>query len=171
MVIQTVPYRLEIEHDGRKYDVAIPALSVPKCTNCEAISIDDEADRQIDAAFRRVARLLSPEEIRRGRTDAGYNQQVFADCLGVAVSTVSRWENGVQIQQRFHDGVIRAFFALPELQRFLANLHGVATSPAFSMVQGAGTNTHIQPAIQLPTICRYAPAGTRRLTEQATTVK
>ena len=39
--------------------------------NCQSISIDDEADREISAAFRRAARLLEPEEIRQGRERLG----------------------------------------------------------------------------------------------------
>ena len=61
MQLATVSYATTIERDGRAYHVEIPALTVPQCGNCQAISIDDEADRQISAAFRRDARLLAPE--------------------------------------------------------------------------------------------------------------
>ena len=125
VVLATVPYTIPIAHDGRKYEVALPSLSVPKCGNCGAISIDNEADRQIDKAFRRVAGLLSQEEIREGRKKLGYEQQEFADLLGISASTLSRWETGAQVQQRFHDGILRAIFVLPALRLFLAELHGI----------------------------------------------
>jgi DNA-binding transcriptional regulator YiaG len=126
MALATVPYRIQIDHDGKKYDVHIPALSVPKCANCGALSIDDAASEQIDNAFRQEANLLTPAEIRQGRIDAGFPQQEeFAKCFGVGVSTVSRWETGAQVQQRFHDGMLRAFFEIAELRTFLAALHGV----------------------------------------------
>jgi putative zinc finger/helix-turn-helix YgiT family protein len=126
MALATVPYDIRIDHDGKKYDVHVEDLSVPKCANCGAISIDDDASEQIDAAFRQQAKLLTPSEIREGRLKLGFHQQQeFAKCLGVAVSTLSRWETGAQIQQHFHDGVLRAFFAVPELRIFLASLHGV----------------------------------------------
>lgn len=117
--IAVVPYEVQVDHDGRKYRVEIAALSVPKCSNCGTISIDVEADKQIDAAFREVAGLLKPEQIRAGREELGLNQQEFADVLGIAASTLSRWENGVQVQQRSLDRFVRAFFNVPALREHL----------------------------------------------------
>ena len=111
--LATVPYAATIEHDGRTYRVAIPALTVPQCANCQAISIDDEADQQISAAFRTEARLLAPEEIRQGRENLGLTQKQFASLLGVGESTISRWETGAQIQQRAMDRFLRLCFASP----------------------------------------------------------
>jgi putative zinc finger/helix-turn-helix YgiT family protein len=113
MQLATVPYAITIEHDGRTYQVEIPALTVPQCANCRAISIDDEADRQISAAFRREARLLTPEEIRAARERLGLTQKQFAHLLGVGEATVSRWETGAQIQQRALDRFLRVCFASP----------------------------------------------------------
>lgn len=108
-----MPYATTIEHDGRTYRVEVPALTVPRCANCQAISIDDEADRQISAAFRREARLLAPEEVRRGREKLGLTQKQFAALLGVGEATISRWETGAQIQQRAMDRFLRVCFASP----------------------------------------------------------
>jgi putative zinc finger/helix-turn-helix YgiT family protein len=113
MHLATVPYATTIEHDGRAYPVVIPALTVPQCGNCKAISIDDEADQQISAAFRREARLLTPEEIREGREKLGLTQKQFANLLGVGEATVSRWETGAQIQQRALDRFLRVCLASP----------------------------------------------------------
>ncbi len=113
MKLTTVPYAVTIEHDGRAYRVEIPDLSVPQCAQCGAISIDDEADQQISAAFRRHARLLPPEEIRSGREQLGRTQKEFASLLGVGEATVSRWETGAQIQQRAMDRFLRLCFASP----------------------------------------------------------
>jgi putative zinc finger/helix-turn-helix YgiT family protein len=113
MDVATIPYVTTIEHDGRAYRVEIPALTVPRCTNCQAISLDDEADRQISATFRREARLLSPEEIRLGREKLELTQKQFASLLGIGEATVSRWETGAQIQQRALDRFLRLCFASP----------------------------------------------------------
>src|SRR5260370_42679374 len=107
MHLATVPYAMTIEHDGRSYRVEIPALTVPQCGNCQALSIDDEADQQISAAFPRAARLLTPEEIRQGREKLALTQKQFANLLGVGEATVSRWETGAQIQQRAMDRFLR----------------------------------------------------------------
>jgi putative zinc finger/helix-turn-helix YgiT family protein len=113
MHLATLAFATTIEHDGRAYRVEIPALTVPQCTNCQAISIDDEADQQISAAFRREAKLLAPEEIRQGREQLGLTQKQFANLLGVGEATVSRWETGAQIQQRAMDRFLRVCLASP----------------------------------------------------------
>lgn len=64
VALTPVPYRTTISHDGREYSVYIPDLVVPKCGHCQEIAFDDEANRQIDLAFRREANLFTPEEIR-----------------------------------------------------------------------------------------------------------
>jgi len=132
--LATVPYTVQIDHDGRKYTVTIPDLVVPRCGKCGTLALDEEANRQISAAFRKEAGLLTPEEIRRHRTNLGLTQPSLADLLGVAVSTLSRWETGAQIQQRSLDRFLRAFFTLPELRRALADnqllrLDGTPTRP------------------------------------------
>jgi putative zinc finger/helix-turn-helix YgiT family protein len=106
-------YATTIEHDGRAYRVEVPALTVPQCDNCQAISIDDEPDQQISAAFRRAARVLTPQEIRQGREKLGLTQKQFANLLGVGDATVSRWETGAQIQQRAMDRFLRVCLASP----------------------------------------------------------
>jgi putative zinc finger/helix-turn-helix YgiT family protein len=113
MQLATLPYATTIEHDGRPYRVEVPALTVPQCASCQAISIDDEADRRISAAFRQAAGLLSPDEIRDNREKLALTQQEFADLLGVGEATVSRWESGAQIQQRALDRFLRLCFACP----------------------------------------------------------
>jgi len=120
VVLTPVPYTVQIDHDGRKYTIVLPALVVPRCGNCGTIALDEEANRQISAAFRQQAGLLSPDQLRRHRIALGLTQQALADLLGVAVSTLSRWENGWQIQQRAFDRFLRAFYALPELRKALA---------------------------------------------------
>src|SRR5260370_37911858 len=121
MHLSTRFHASRIEHDGRAYLVEIPALTVPQCGNCQAISIDDEADRQISAAFRRQAGLLAPEEIRQGRDKLGLTQKQFANLLGVGEATVSRWETGAQIQQRAMDRFLRVCLASPAAVELLRN--------------------------------------------------
>ena len=120
VVLSAVDYSTPVEHDGRLYTVALPNLLVPRCGNCGTMVLDEEANRQISAAFRKAAGLLTPEEIRQHRTTLGLTQQALADLLGVAVSTLSRWETGSQIQQRSLDRFLRSFFAFPQLRAGLA---------------------------------------------------
>lgn len=120
VVLTTIPYSITVDHDGRKHDVAIPDFVVPRCAKCGAVVLDEEANRQISAAFRQQAGLLSPEQIRDARQSLGLQQQQLADMLGIAVSTLSRWETGAQIQQRSLDKFLRLFFDMKEVRRELA---------------------------------------------------
>jgi DNA-binding transcriptional regulator YiaG len=100
VALATIPYAVQMDHDGRKYTVDLPALEVPKRGNCGAIALHEEANRKISEAFRRQTHLLTPEQIREGREKLGLDQQAFADRLGISASTLSHWESGAQLQQR-----------------------------------------------------------------------
>jgi putative zinc finger/helix-turn-helix YgiT family protein len=121
MELATVLYATTIEHDGRAYPVSIPDLTVPRCANCRAISIDDAADQEISAAFRREAKLLAPDDIRQGRETLRLTQKQLANLLGVGEATVSRWETGAQIQQRAMDRFLRLCFTSHEAVELLRN--------------------------------------------------
>lgn len=120
MALSAIPYSITINHDGREYAVEIPSLVVPKCTACGNFVLDDEANEQIDRAFRHKARLLTPEQIREGRERLGLTQQALADRLGIAVSTLSRWETGGQIQQRSLNRAMKAYIRSAEIRRCYA---------------------------------------------------
>jgi putative zinc finger/helix-turn-helix YgiT family protein len=111
--LATVSFATTVAHDGQTYPLDIPALTVPQCSHCQAISLDDDADRQISAAFRRAAGLLAPEEIRQGREKLGLGLKQFADLLGVEEALLSRWESGAQIPQRAMDRLLRRCLADP----------------------------------------------------------
>jgi putative zinc finger/helix-turn-helix YgiT family protein len=119
-----VDYTTTIEHDGRAYTVTVPSLELPKCRNCGKLVMVDAANRRISEAFRREVGLLTPEEIRAGRTRCGLDQQTFADLLGISASTLSRWETGAQIQQRSLNRLMEAYFASAAVRRVYARLSG-----------------------------------------------
>lgn len=139
MAIATIPYAIQIDHDGKKYDVDVPALSVPKCGNCGAISIDDKASEQIDEAFRKNAGLLIPSEIREKRKQLNLTQEQLANYIRVAKETVSRWETGGQIQQRAMDQLLRLFFDVPEVRRHLGLSDSTASVSGGSAIITSGT--------------------------------
>ena len=111
-------YAVEMDHDGRKHDVAISNFRVLKCENCGAIVLDDEANDVLFDALRSAAGLLAPAEIRRQREALGLKQKELANLLQIAESTLSRWETGAQMQQRCMDKLLRGFFAVEDLRRF-----------------------------------------------------
>jgi putative zinc finger/helix-turn-helix YgiT family protein len=118
---ETFPYSTDVQYDGRTYSVEVSEFHAPRCKNCGAIVLDDQANDQITGALRRQVGLLTPEQIRKNRESLGLRQRDFATLLGVGESTVSRWETGVQIQQRSLDKLMRLSFAFPEVRAALAD--------------------------------------------------
>ena len=112
-------YTTEFVHDGHSYTIIVPSLRTFRCRNCGEVVLDAEANKQISATFRGQAGLLTPEEIRQHRKNLGLTQEELAERLSVAEATLSRWENGWQIQQRSLDKLMRLFFELPQARQFL----------------------------------------------------
>lgn len=123
---ETLPYSTAVQYDGRSYTVEVPEFRVPRCKNCGAMVFDDPANDQITEALRRQVGLLPPERIRSNRESLGLTQRDFAGLLGVGESTVSRWETGVQIQQKSLDRLMRLFFAFPHVREALIGTNRLA---------------------------------------------
>lgn len=72
---------------------------VSVCTKCGAISIPWDRIRNhgrlVDATYRRLAGILTKDEIRAARRSLGLSQREFAHYLGVGEASVKRWETGV----------------------------------------------------------------------------
>jgi len=117
VTLEPVSYTVQVAHDGSEYSVVIPDLVLPKCARCGNISLDEEANRQISAAFRHQAGLLSPEEIRQQRTSLKVSHEELADFVGADASSVRAWESGIQVQQRSADRLLRIFFEFPQVRQ------------------------------------------------------
>jgi putative zinc finger/helix-turn-helix YgiT family protein len=130
MEIATVDYATEWNHDGRTYQVHVRDLAVPKCTNCDELSFDHEADVRLEAEFRKLLDLLSPEEIRTNREKLSLSQQELADLIGASIHALERWESGGQIQQRTQDKMLRLVFFTPDARAALER--GFRTPSAIS---------------------------------------
>jgi transcriptional regulator with XRE-family HTH domain len=87
--------------------------------------LDDSANDQITDALRRQLGLLTPERIRENRGSLGLKQRDLAIQIGVAESTLSRWETGSQIQQKSLDKLLRLYFAISEVRDALADKDGL----------------------------------------------
>jgi putative zinc finger/helix-turn-helix YgiT family protein len=98
-----------VKYDGKSYKVDIPELKIGKC-QCGEVVFDIETDEQIDTAFRNVALLLTANQISIGRKRLRLKQVELAKALGVAKTTISRWENRALVQSRAMDKALRAYF-------------------------------------------------------------
>jgi putative zinc finger/helix-turn-helix YgiT family protein len=128
-----VSHTSEIRHDGRLYTVKVPKLRVPRCKSCGELVFENEADEQISSALREKLGLLNAEEIRGNRDKLGLSQRELAEHLGVAVETISRWENGVLIPSRAMDRYLRLYFTVPAARSALVDPSGMVNQ-----------NTHVQ---------------------------
>src|SRR5205085_1019274 len=81
--LASVPYAVQFDYEGQKVTVSIPLLTLPRCNNCGTIALDEEANRQISAAFRDLIGLLTPEQIHEKRLALGLSEQELANLLGV----------------------------------------------------------------------------------------
>jgi DNA-binding transcriptional regulator YiaG len=116
---ETMPYALDVKHDGRLYHLEIPALQIPRCRSCGELVFSNSVDDQILQALRISLRLLTPDQIRSGKEALGLKSAEFADKLGVATETYEQWERGDLIQSREMDNFLRVFFDFPEVREVL----------------------------------------------------
>ncbi|HLW63881.1 MAG TPA: helix-turn-helix domain-containing protein [Gemmataceae bacterium] len=120
----SMPFEGEVRHDGRLYSFAIPKLAIPVCRNCGQKVFTEKVEEQIQAALRAHLHLLTPEEIRFELEQLEMTQKDAADQIGIAEETLSRWLNGVQIQSRAMDNLLRLFFTSQEVRASLATIAG-----------------------------------------------
>jgi putative zinc finger/helix-turn-helix YgiT family protein len=134
---ETMPYAIDVKHDGQLYHLEIPEIRIPKCRACGELIFSNSEDDQILQALRARVRLLTPEQIRGGRQALGLKSKEIAEKLGVAPETMSRWENGGLIQSRAMDNFLRAYFAVPEVRRVL---QGTQQDPSLGTMFCEGGN-------------------------------
>jgi putative zinc finger/helix-turn-helix YgiT family protein len=115
-----VSHLVDVDYDGRAYHVVVKRLKTPQCKKCHGVFPDAAAHRAITRAFLRQAKLLTPEQIRQYRESLHLTQKQLAAILGIAETSVSRWETGSQIQQRSLDNLLRIVFAFPEVRQKLS---------------------------------------------------
>jgi putative zinc finger/helix-turn-helix YgiT family protein len=128
--LETVPYTVEITHDGQIYKLEIPELQIPRCRSCQELIFSHAVDEQIRRVLRAHLRLITPEQIREGRKALHLTQEELAERLGVAKETISHWETGGLIQSRAIDNLLRVYYAFPEVR---TALQGVNQNPSLGI--------------------------------------
>ncbi len=115
----TIEYAAEVRHDGRLHTFTVRSLKLPVCQACGERVFTDEVDEQVNDALRAHLRLLTPDDIRNALRELDLSQKELARRLGIAEATISRWLNGVQIQSKSMDNLMRVFFAVPQVRTVL----------------------------------------------------
>ena len=116
-----IQYDAEVRHDGKLHTFSIASLGIDKCERCGEQYFTSSTDEEINLGLRSHLGLLTPGEIRAGLALCDVNQKVFADHLGIAAETVSRWLTGTSIQTRSLDKLMRLYFTMPTVRAALSN--------------------------------------------------
>jgi len=126
--------RVRHEIRGLKFEVEAEALVCGHC-GFQMVPRDlvGQHGREVDAAYRRAAGLLSAGEIREARKRLGMSQRDFAEYLGAGVASVKRWELGA-LPDKSSDNLIRHMtdpkYAKKSLERLCRRLgRKLATAP------------------------------------------
>lgn len=140
-----IDYSVEVKYEGRLYSLHLPEFVVPRCQACQELVFDNRASDQIYTALRRQVKVLTPDEIGRRRTSLGLAQSDLAAQLGVAEDTLARWEDGLLIQPRAMDNLLRLYLDVPEAREALSkhwDALRTAGVPAAESDDGTGSHTH-----------------------------
>jgi putative transcriptional regulator len=123
--------------------VTLQQVEVSRCPNCGetevAIPHIEALHRAIATALVRKPARLAPAEIRFLRKSLGWSGSDFADRLGIAPETVSRWEQGKTPMGATADRLLRLLVVteVPVQDYSTDLLVGIeATSPTRAMLLG-----------------------------------
>lgn len=120
-----IPYNAEVRHDGKLHTFSIASLGIDQCRHCGEQYFTAATDDEISLALRSHLGLLTPRQIRSGIDLCDVNQKVFAEHLGIAAETVSRWLTGASVQTRSLDKLMRLYFTMPDVRMALAGCESV----------------------------------------------
>ncbi|MBI4614496.1 MAG: type II toxin-antitoxin system MqsA family antitoxin [Planctomycetes bacterium] len=113
-------YSTRAKYDGRPYELHLEKLPALVCSECNEHVFGVDADDLIQDALRAKVGVLSPKEIRDERTSLGLTQSELAEALGIAETSVSRWESRAVIQSKSMDRFLRVFFRFSEVREYLS---------------------------------------------------
>lgn len=115
------PHRRKLRYEGVAHDVLVEDMPEWHCAACDIAVTDQEGDPFLQAALRKHVGLLTPDQIRAGLKALKISQDTFAERIGCAAESVSRWLNGAVLQSRTYDRFMRIYFHCPEVRNLFAN--------------------------------------------------
>lgn len=120
-----IPYDARVRHDGKLHTFHIPSLRIDQCDHCGEQYFIAETDEQISVGLCRHLGMQTVDEIRAGIKKCGVSQNMFAEHLGIAAETVSRWLDDGVTQTRSLDKLMRLYFTMPSVRSALADCRGI----------------------------------------------
>lgn len=165
----TMAYDARIKHDGKVHEFQIAQLPVDRCGYCtEEFFTNVTSDARSDA-LRQHLGLLQPDQIRQMLAKHNLTQRKFAALLRVAEESVSRWLNGLSIQSRALDTLMRIYFANPDVREMLAseNLLSLdADKPAVALIVASKCTQQLDSTTVHPVFGRRFTTATLRRSER-----
>lgn len=97
----------ELKNGIGKKELKVENLLWEECDTCGEKIFDNDAVKRISDSRYNALGLLTPNELKEIRKKLGYTQEQMAAFLGIGNKTYCRWENGVSIQTKSMDTLIR----------------------------------------------------------------
>ena len=110
------PHQRKLRYEGTSHDVLVTDMPEWHCEACNLSVTDEEGDEPLQAALRKHMGLLTPQQIKAGIKELGMTQEKFAEKIRCAPESISRWLNGVVLQSRVYDCLMRIYFHFPEVR-------------------------------------------------------
>lgn len=120
VVSKRIPYNAKQKHDGKVHQFYVDDLPIEQCENCNEQWFTSTTDDVIQAGLRTHLCTLHPHEIRQRLKELNLSQAEFANRIGVAAETVSRWLNSHAIQNKAMDNLMRLFLGLEIVRSVLS---------------------------------------------------
>lgn len=160
--MRCVNYDASVKHDGKVHQFVVKSLQLPVCSSCNERVFTSDVDAQVNAALRAHLGLLTPDEIRQSLQSLRISQKDLAERLRIAEATLSRWLNGVQIQSRSMDLLIRLYLGSREAQGYVAALNeGTVTTvvaPESAKPLAVGTPIFVIMGTESSRVAEYSKA-------------
>jgi DNA-binding transcriptional regulator YiaG len=118
--LEPVDYSITLNYEGRDYALLVPALPVGTCRHCGYVTIPHRSAVKIDDALVKAAGILTAAEIRGNLLKLQLEPAEVADYLGVDAETVALWADGMRMQSRAQDRLMRLYFELPAVREYSA---------------------------------------------------
>lgn len=113
-------YRASVRHDEAVHQFDIPVLPVNRCGDCGEVFFTVDSDRLIARGLRRYLRLLQPEELQTRLDALGIPSADVARAVGVALAQLDEWRQGVSVQPRAIDNLLRVYFSFQQVRDALS---------------------------------------------------
>lgn len=113
-------FRFEVPENGmnknvREFHIEIENARWDECGICGETLLSEELDAALERWQYTREGLLTPVEIKEIRESRGLTQKQISMILGVGEKSYTRWENGLSMQTKAMDNLIRIFDISPGL--------------------------------------------------------